>query len=355
MKGDLTKGPVMKSMLLFAIPMILGNLLQQCYNVADTLIVGQFLGSDALAAVGSAFTLMTFLTSILLGLCMGSGAVFSIRFGEKDRDGLKEGICASFALIAVLTILINLAVFLFIDQILLFLRVPDEIWDLMKEYLAEKEKMKDIYQKDIPQNEYMESGKVEKIHMDTGEVEVRIQIRDSYYYEILSDLTGITIKNEYHLIRIMKELSEKKKEFEEVSQALKDARERGYGVMKPVLSEITLSEPEVVKHGSKFGVKIRAEAPSIHLIRANLTTEIAPIVGTQLQAEDLITYIREQAGGDPKEIWNVNIFGKTLNQLVDDGISGKVTKINEDSQEKLQSAMEKIVNESSGGLICIII
>ena len=215
------------------------------------------------------------------------------------------------------------------------------ILDLMKEYLAEKEKMKDIYQKDIPQNEYMESGKVEKIHMDTGEVEVRIQIRDSYYYEILSDLTGITIKNEYHLIRIMKELSEKKKEFEEVSQALKDARERGYGVMKPVLSEITLSEPEVVKHGSKFGVKIRAEAPSIHLIRANLTTEIAPIVGTQLQAEDLITYIREQAGGDPKEIWNVNIFGKTLNQLVDDGISGKVTKINEDSQEKLQSAIGK--------------
>lgn len=229
------------------------------------------------------------------------------------------------------------------------------ILDLMREYLADKEKMKDVYKKPVPNNEYMESGKVEKIHMDTGEVEVRIQIRDSYYYEILSDLTGISIKNEYHLIRIMKELSEKKREFEEVSQALKDARERGYGVMKPALSEITLSEPEVVKHGSKFGVKIRAEAPSIHLIRANLTTEIAPIVGTQLQAEDLITYIREQAGEDPKEIWNVNIFGKTLNQLVDDGISGKVTKINEDSQEKLQSAMEKIVNESSGGLICIII
>jgi stage IV sporulation protein A len=125
--------------------------------------------------------------------------------------------------------------------------------------------------------------------------------------------------------------------------------------MKPVLSEITLSEPEVVKHGNKYGVKIRAEAPSIHLIRANLTTEVAPIVGTQLQAEDLITYIKEQAGEEPDEIWNVNIFGKTLEQLVDDGISGKVTKINDDSQEKLQNAMEKIVNESSGGLICIII
>ena len=135
MNGDLTKGPVMKSMLLFAVPMILGNLLQQCYNVADTLIVGQFLGSDALAAVGSAFTLMTFLTSILLGLCMGSGAVFSIRFGEKEEDWLKEGICAAFLLTAGLTLLLNLAVFLFIDQILLFLRVPDEIWELMREYL----------------------------------------------------------------------------------------------------------------------------------------------------------------------------------------------------------------------------
>ncbi len=201
----------------------------------------------------------------------------------------------------------------------------------------------------------MESAKIENIHMDTGEVEIKIQIKDAYYYEILSDLTGISIRNEYHLIRTMKELAAKKKEFEEVSQALKDARERGYGVMKPVLSEIELSEPEVVKHGNKFGVKIKAEAPSIHLIRANLSTEVAPIVGTQHQAEDLITYIREQSGEDPEEIWNVNIFGKTLEQLVDDGISGKVTKINEDSQEKLQGAMEKIVNESSGGLICIII
>lgn len=229
------------------------------------------------------------------------------------------------------------------------------VLDLVKEFMTDKNKMKDLYQKVFPSNDYIESGKIEKIHMDTGKVDVKIQIRDSYYYDILSDLTGLPIKSEYHLIRLMKELSAKKREFEEVSQALKDARERGYGVMKPVLSEITLSEPEVVKHGNKYGVKIRAEAPSIHLIRANLTTEVAPIVGTQLQAEDLITYIKEQVGEEPREIWNVNIFGKTLEQLVDDGISGKVTKINDDSQEKLQNAMEKIVNESSGGLICIII
>lgn len=122
MDRDLTKGPVMASMMIFAVPMILGNLLQQCYNIADTLIVGKFLGSHALAAVGSSFTLMTFLTSILLGLCMGSGAVFSIRFGQKDEQGLKESICASFVLVAGLTIVLNILAFLCLDSIRIFLQ-----------------------------------------------------------------------------------------------------------------------------------------------------------------------------------------------------------------------------------------
>lgn len=134
-KGDLTRGPVMKTMLAFAVPMILGNLLQQCYNVADTLIVGRFLGAGALAAVGSSFTLMTFLTSILLGLCMGSSAVFSIRFGQKDFDGLKESMVTSFLLIGVCNILLNAAAFAAIDWILLFLKVPVEILEMMREYL----------------------------------------------------------------------------------------------------------------------------------------------------------------------------------------------------------------------------
>ena len=135
MKGDLTRGPVMQSMLRFAMPMILGNMLQQCYNVADTLIVGQFLGPDALAAVGSAFSLMTFLTSILLGLCMGSSALFSIRFGQKNMDGLKESMFVSFLLIGVLTILLTSISFFFIDQILIFLQVPEQVSPMMREYL----------------------------------------------------------------------------------------------------------------------------------------------------------------------------------------------------------------------------
>ena len=136
MNKDLTRGPVMRSMLLFAVPMILGNLLQQCCNIADTLIVGQFLGKDALAAVGSSFTLMTFLTSILLGLCMGSGALFSIRFGQRDGKGLREAIWASFVLIAAAALVLNVLAFACLDALKTFLRVPEEVWPLMQAYLA---------------------------------------------------------------------------------------------------------------------------------------------------------------------------------------------------------------------------
>ena len=135
MNRDLTKGSVVKSMLLFAIPMILGDLLQQCYNIADTLIVGQFLGRDALAAVGSAFTLMTFLTSIILGLCMGSGALFSMRFGQRDEKALRENLCASFFFIAFVTVLLNVLAFACLDGLRTFLRVPAEVWGDMREYL----------------------------------------------------------------------------------------------------------------------------------------------------------------------------------------------------------------------------
>ena len=135
MNGDLSKGPVVKSMLLFAIPMILGDLLQQCYNIADTLIVGRCLGEKALAAVGSSFTLMTFITSIILGLCMGSSALFSIRFGQKDENGLKEDICASFIFIAAVTVLLNVAAYASLGGLRVFLRVPDEVWGEMREYL----------------------------------------------------------------------------------------------------------------------------------------------------------------------------------------------------------------------------
>lgn len=136
MEKDLTKGPVLKTMFLFALPMILGNLLQQCYNIADTLIVGRVLGSNALGAVGSSFTLMTFITSVLLGLCMGSGALFSIKFGQRDEKGFQNSVHGAFFLIAVVTVILNALVFIFIDEILIFLQVPSDTIALMREYLV---------------------------------------------------------------------------------------------------------------------------------------------------------------------------------------------------------------------------
>ena len=135
MNRDLTKGSVLKSMLLFSIPMILGDLLQQCYNIVDTLIVGQFLGKNALASVGSSFTLMTFITSIILGLCMGSGALFSIRYGQKDKKGLREDVCASFFFIALITFILTVISYIFLNQLSVFLHVPHEVWGDMKGYL----------------------------------------------------------------------------------------------------------------------------------------------------------------------------------------------------------------------------
>ncbi len=135
MNRDLTKGPIVKSMLLFAVPMILGDLLQQCYNIVDTLIVGHWLGRNALAAVGSSFTLMTFLTSVILGLCLGSGALFSMRFGQRDEKTLRGSLCASFFFIAVVTAFLNIFAYVFLDELRIFLRVPLEVWGDMREYL----------------------------------------------------------------------------------------------------------------------------------------------------------------------------------------------------------------------------
>lgn len=204
-------------------------------------------------------------------------------------------------------------------------------------------------------SEYVKRFKVEKVDMQNGAVTVNVEFDDEYYYKILSDLIGVPITGEYQLISTIKELAAKKSEFEMVSQAVKQVKSKGYGIVSPLKEEITIEEPEVMKHGSKYGVKIKASAPSIHLIRAEIITEVAPIVGSEEQAKDLITYINENAKVNPEGIWETNIFGKSIRQLVDDGINSKMNKLTDESQLKLQETMQKIINDSNGGLICIII
>lgn len=232
----------------------------------------------------------------------------------------------------------------------------------LKEYLIQVAKvtfdkinqMKDIEQLVYEADDYIEKIDMSGVSLADGNVNISIKLYDKYYYEMLSDMLGCDIHNEYDFMKEIKDMSETKKQCEKVSAALMQSFKTGYGSVTPEESEIKLDAPELIRSGNKYGVKIKAEAPSIHLIKANITTEIAPIVGSEDQAKDLIKYINSD-GKTEDSIWSVNIFGKTIRQLVEDGLKGKINKINQESQQKLQDTMEKIVNDSNGGMVCIII
>lgn len=218
------------------------------------------------------------------------------------------------------------------------------------------EDMKDVKKENLScDSEYLKDIKIQNRSLSDGMVDFEIQVDDSYYYGILSDLAGIPIEGEYQLIHTLKSLAAMKKEYEKVQSAIESVRYKGYGVVTPNRDEITLEAPEVIKNGNKYGVKIRAEAPSIHMIQANVLTEIAPIVGSEEQAEDLIRFIKENSQESENGIWDTNIFGKSIEQIVEDGIATKLSRISDETQSKMQDTMKKITNESKGGVICIII
>ena len=225
----------------------------------------------------------------------------------------------------------------------------------IRELTAEAKTIKDIIQHPLElNNEYCKRCMTMGINLSDGSIRLMIDVDDKYYYEMLSDMIGDNIDGEYQLLSSLKEFANMKKEYTKVLHAMESVRMKGYGVVTPDRTEITLEKPEVIKHGNKYGVKIKAQSPSVHMIKANVMTEIAPIVGSEQQAEDLIKYI---SNSDENEngIWDTNIFGKTVEQLVNDGIASKIAMIGDESQVKLQETMQKIVNESNGGMICIII
>ena len=225
------------------------------------------------------------------------------------------------------------------------------IKDMMKEFLIIKDAVRGIAK---PDSVYIKEMKVDDVALDTGCVKVRIQVADNFYYEMLSELTGTSIEGEYELIRTMKEMSALRREYESVKDAMKSVKLKGYGVVSPRKEEIQLEEPVIIKQGNKYGVKIHSEAPSIHMIRANIETDIAPIVGSEQQANDLVNYIKD-ANATEEGVWGTNIFGKSIEELVMDGMRNKLIAINDESQSKLQDTMQKIVNDSNGGMVCIII
>ncbi|QHQ62230.1 stage IV sporulation protein A [Anaerocolumna sedimenticola] len=240
--------------------------------------------------------------------------------------------------------------------------LPDEHWlkqdliESVKQLLKKISLIRDARSDNLTtDSQYVKKFNIDKIEMENGKVKVNVEFDDTYYYTILSDLIGVPIEDEYQLISTIRELADMKNEYQKVSSACGQVRSRGYGVVAPTRDEITIEEPEIMKHGNKYGVKIKAKAPSIHMINANIETEIAPIVGSEEQANDLIAYIKKNSAENPNGIWETNIYGKSIQQLVDDGISSKINKMTDESQLKLQETMQKIINDSNGGIICIII
>ncbi|MCH5338871.1 MAG: stage IV sporulation protein A [Acetatifactor sp.] len=221
---------------------------------------------------------------------------------------------------------------------------------LMKDYST----IRDVLQNPVSlESEYIKRCKTDNVSLSDGMIRIVLDVEEAYYYEMLTEMVGEPIRDEYQLISKLKSFAAMKHEYAKVLDAVSMVRIKGYGVVTPDKDEIVLEKPELIKHGNKFGVKIKASSPSIHMIRANIETEIAPIVGTQEQADDLITYINQS--DTDRSIWDTNIFGKTVEQLVNEGITAKVAVIGEESQLKLQDTMQKIVNDSNGGMVCIII
>lgn len=237
--------------------------------------------------------------------------------------------------------------------------VKQELIEYAMNWLSKISKMRDLYDETGEIISCYEACDVctpfmKKIYTSDGKVELRLEVDEKYYYDYLSDIAGTPITSEYQLIHLIQNLSDKKKSYEKVEDAMNSVDSRGYGVVAPKLEDISMEEPELITHAGKYGVKIRANSPSIHMIRANIETEIAPIVGNKEQAEDLITYIKD-GEYSTDGVWGTNIFGKTLGEMMEDGIREKISRMDEECQTQLQNTMQKVVNDTNGGLVCIII
>ena len=196
---------------------------------------------------------------------------------------------------------------------------------------------------------------LDEINLGNGNINISLYLKNELFYQILSELTSVNVSDEGDLFSVLTSFSKTKKEYDKIAYALESAKATGYGIVTPGMEDLILAEPEMIKQGSKFGIKLKATAPSLHIVRANIETEVSPIVGSEKQSEELINYLLSEFESDPKKIWESNIFGKNLHELVNEGLQNKLSRMPEDAQMKLQETLERIVNEGSGGLICIIL
>ena len=194
-----------------------------------------------------------------------------------------------------------------------------------------------------------------EINLNEGTLEYRLTLKDGLFYKILGEASGQEIDGEEHLFALMKELVRAKAEYDRVADALESVRSTGYGMVAPSMDELELMEPEIVRQGSRFGVRLKANAPSLHMIRVDIQTEVSPIVGTEKQSEELVQSLLSEFESNRTGIWETEIFGKSLNDLVREGMSSKLTRMPEDVRMKIQESLQKIINEGNGGMICILL
>ena len=233
--------------------------------------------------------------------------------------------------------------------------MKQQLIQILKEQLKDGEKgdwqsdfLKKIKSLDFVKNVFIEEEQEEEI------LRVQIAVKEEYYYTMLSELSGITIDGEYQLISLIRELCEQKREYEAVQDAMKSVRETGYGVILPSREDIHWEEPVRTHSGNRYGVKMKAASPTIHLIKAEIDTEISPIVGSESQADDLIEYIRSETR-ESEGIWEINIFGKTVEQLLQEEMAVKLNQFGEESRQKLQKVIGRVLDENKNGMICLII
>lgn len=227
----------------------------------------------------------------------------------------------------------------------------------VRELSANVSSIRSVYSfsNELSQNDNIIESKISDINLSNGKVYLNVNIDNSYFYKILSVKCGIDIKNDEDLLSQITALAEIKNKYKRIEEALKQVDQTGYGIVMPTTEELTLQEPEIMKQGGKYGVRLKAEAPSIHMIKCNTYTEVAPIVGSESQSQELVMYLLKEFENNPSEIWNTNIFGKSLNSLVNEGLNNKLYRMPEEARSKFRETIERVINEGCSGLICIIL
>lgn len=231
------------------------------------------------------------------------------------------------------------------------------VFDAIREAAREMRLLREVSNmgKALSGCEQIASVAVPKIDMGTGQARVSILLKPSLFYQILGEATGLTITDEADLMPCMKELAACQREYQKLKGALDEVAATGYGIVMPTMDELTLEEPQIVRQGGKYGVKLKASAPSIHMMKADIQTEVSPIVGSEKQSEELVKFLLDEFEENPKKIWESNIFGKSLHELVNEGLHNKLYRMPTDARLKLQETIERIINEGCSGLVCIIL